>query len=97
MAIDLHTVSLLPGADMPAYGDRLFVSKFTVPYGAGASAGASSTANVVTTVPPGAGFFVGDVAGVYLSAVASAGGFTLTATPITGTLAAGSATVLVVA
>ena len=97
MARDLHTTSLISGSDLLAFEDRLHVGKFTVAYGAGASAGASSTASVAAPIPPGAVLLVGQVAGVQLSAVASATGFTLTATPNTGTLAAGSATVLVVA
>ena len=98
MARELHTVTIIGGADLPAYEDRLHVGKIAaLAYPAGASAGAPSTAAFVGNIPPGALILTGTVAGATVAAAQTPTGATITVTPTTGTLAAGSVGVLIIA
>lgn len=98
MAVDFHTVSVIPGA-APALSDRFFMGIIPVPYGAGAMGSTVSVPVTGLSLPPTSMFFVsvGVDATAFVSAV-TANGFTLNVQPrlATATLAAGSVGVLIV-
>ncbi len=96
MAVIVHSVSVLDGADALPNGDRIHLSKLTLSYPAGSGNGASVTANIPAgMLIPGTAVFVGNLAA---GVSASVSGNTVTVSPAANaTLAAGSLAVLLVA
>lgn len=99
MSNDVHTISVADASDPLAQPDRLImVLKKAVAYPAGAGAGAASVVNVTgLRLPLNYAVFSG-ASGAYVDISAQTNtGFTMTVTPRSGTLAAGSASLLILA